>query len=294
VQTVSGASTILPPADERSELSISGAYIQQNFKYRNNLFLTGAVRIDGSSVFGKDERNQVYTKASGSYILSGNDFWNYKWWNLFKLRAAYGESGNLTGIGAYSRFNTYSSNAYLGKTALTSSTILANENVKPERQTELEFGADLGFFNDRIGLQFNYYIKKVKDLLINRVIAPTTGFSGLLDNFGSLENKGFEIVLNAIPYRKNDFSWNLTGIFNRNRNKAVRIGQALTLLTLNAGAPIAIIEGQPIGVFYGSFFATDASGGQIKNTTGIPLIERGIQHSALVYTPQRDANGLPS
>ena len=293
VQTVNGASTILPPGDERSELSVSGTYLQQNLKFRNNLFLTAAIRVDGSSVFGKDERNQVYKKASGSFVLSDEDFWDFNWWNLFKLRAAYGESGNLTGIGAYSRFNTYSSNAYLGKTALTSSSVLANENVKPERQTELEVGTDLGFFNDRVGLQFNYYIKKVKDLLINRVIAPTTGYSSLLDNFGSLENKGFELVLRYAPYFSSDIKWNITAIFNRNRNKAVQIGQALTLLTLNAGAPVAIIEGQPIGVFYGSFFATDGSGSQIKNATGIPLIEKGIQNSVLNYTPQRDANGLP-
>ncbi|HUP11806.1 MAG TPA: SusC/RagA family TonB-linked outer membrane protein, partial [Niastella sp.] len=255
VQTVNGASTILPPADERSELSVSGVYLQQNFKFMNNLFVTGAVRMDGSSVFGKEERNQVYKKASVSYVLSGADFWSSKIMNLVKLRAAYGESGNLTGIGAYQRFNTYSSNAFLGKTALTSSTTLANENVKPERQTEIEVGTDLGFLNDRINLTFNYYIKKVKDLLINRVIAPTTGYSSLQDNFGSRENKGFEIVINAAPVRNKNFSWEVTGIFNKNRNKAVRIGQALTLLTLNAGAPVAIIEGQPIGVFYGSFFA---------------------------------------
>lgn len=294
VQTVNGASTILPPADERSEISVSGTYLQQNLRFRNTLFLTGAIRVDGSSVFGKDERNQVYTKASGSYVLSDESFWDQGWWNLLKLRAAYGESGNLTGIGAYSRFNTYSSNAYLGKTALTSSSVLANENVKPERQTELEFGTDLGFFNNRISIQFNYYIKKVKDLLINRVIAPTAGYSSLLDNFGSLENRGFEVVLNAAPYSSSDLRWNITAILNRNRNKAVQIGQALTLLTLNAGAPVAIIEGQPIGVFYGSFFATDGTGSQIKNSTGIPLIEKGIQNSALIYTAQRDAAGLPA
>lgn len=294
VKTVPGASTILQPADERSELSLSGVYLQQNFKYRNNLFLTGAIRVDGSSVFGKEERNQVYTKASGSYVLSGTDYWNLDWWNILKLRAAYGESGNLTGIGPYARFNSYTNNPLLGRTALTSSTILANENVKPERQQELEFGADLGFFNNRLGLQVNYYIKKVKDLLINRVIAPTTGFSSLQDNFGSLENRGFELVLNATPYTNSDLTWNLTAIFNRNRNKAVSIGQALTLLTLNAGAPVAIIEGQPIGVFYGTFFARDPNGTELKNSSNIPLIERGIQNSALVYTPQRDANGLPT
>ncbi|MGD5408138.1 hypothetical protein QUS89_22870, partial [Xanthomonas citri pv. citri] len=123
---------------------------------------------------------------------------------------------------------------------------------------------------------------------------PTTGFSTLQDNFGELENRGFELVLNASPIANKNVTWNVTTIFNRNRNKAVRIGQALTLLTLNAGAPVAIIEGQPIGIFYGSFFATDASGGQIKNAGGIPLIERGVQNSVLTYTPGRDANGLPS
>ncbi len=60
-----------------------------------------------------------------------------KVWNFAKLRVAYGESGNLTGIGAYSRFNTYSSNSFVSRTSLVSSSTLANTNVKPERQQEL-------------------------------------------------------------------------------------------------------------------------------------------------------------
>ncbi|MBN8674912.1 MAG: SusC/RagA family TonB-linked outer membrane protein [Chitinophagales bacterium] len=298
VETASGASTIIPGIDRRGELSVSGAYLQQNFKFKNHLFVTGAVRIDGSSVFGEEERGQVYIKASGSYVLSGTEYWEKlsvsKWWNQFKLRMAYGESGNLTGIGPYDRFNSYSSMAFLGRTSFFSSSTLANTKVKPERQTELEFGTDLGFLDNRIGVQFNYYIKKVNDLLIDRVIAPTTGFSSLLDNFGSLENKGFEVVLNLGAVRKKDFSWDITAIYNQNRNKATKIGQALTLFATNGGAPVAILEGQPIGVFYGTFFAVDANGNQIKNATGIPLTERGVQNSALVYTTQRDAGGLPS
>lgn len=296
VETVNGASTALPSVDDRSELSVSGAYLQQNFKFKNQLFLTGAVRVDGSSVFGEDQRNQVYFKASGSYVLSESEFWqsSLSWWNLLKIRAAYGESGNLTGIGAYQRFNAYSTNAYLGRTSLISSSILANENVKPERQKELEIGADMSFLDNRLGLQFNWYKKRVEDLLINRQIAPTNGFSSVLDNFGSLENKGFEIVLNISPVRNKDLRWDVTGIFNRNRNKALKIGQALTLLSTNAGAPIAILEGQPIGIFYGTFFAVDANGNQVKNPTGFPQIEKGVQTSALEYTTQRDANGIPT
>ncbi|MDE3252644.1 MAG: TonB-dependent receptor, partial [Bacteroidota bacterium] len=297
VQTVNGASTILPGVDDRSEISVSGGYVQQNFKYRNQFFVTGAVRVDGSSVFGKDQRNQTYYKASGSYVVSGTDFWSKmgvsKWWDLLKVRMAYGESGNLTGIGAYSRFNTYSSSSYLGRTSLNSSGTLANENVKPERQQETEFGLDLSFLNSRIGLTLNVYNKKVKDLLINRFIAPSSGFSSLLDNYGSLENKGYEVVLTGSPVSKKDIQWDITGIFNHNRNKAVSIGQALTLLSTNQGAPVAIIEGQPIGVFYGTFFALDASGKYLTNASGIPQIEKGVQNSTLTYTPGR-SSGLPS
>jgi TonB-linked SusC/RagA family outer membrane protein len=295
VQTVNGASTILPAVDDRSELSISGGYLQQNFKYKNQFFLTGAVRLDGSSVFGEDQRNQKYYKANAAYIVSESSFWkNLTWWDFFKIRAAYGESGNLTGIGAYSRFNTYSSNSYLSRTALNSSSVLANEHVKPERQKEIEIGTDMAFFNNRFSLTANLYKKRVEDLLINRVIAPTNGFSSLLDNFGSLENKGYELVLKASPIVKDDLRWDVTLLYNHNRNKVLEVGPSLTLLSTNAGAPIALLEGYPVGIFYGTFFAVDGNGGLVKNPAGLAQIEKGIQNSPLVYTPQRDANGLPT
>lgn len=298
VETVNSASTILPSADSRTEISISGAYIQENLKYKNQLFLTGALRMDGSSVFGEKERNQLYVKASGSYVLSEADYWKNasinNWWNLMKLRVAYGESGNLTAIGAYERFNSYLTNAFNGKISLTGSPTLANLAMGPEGQKELELGTDMTFADNRISLQFNYYIKKVQDLLINRIVAPTTGYSNYRNNLGSLENKGFEVVLNLVPVRNKDFQWNATAIFNRNRNKAVKIGQALTLFNTNGGAPVAILEGYPIGVFYGTFFARDANGNILTNKAGIPQLEKGIQNSALSYTPQRDADGLPT
>lgn len=295
---VKTAITQLPSADERSELSISGAYIQQNFRYKNQLFVTGALRMDGSSVFGKDERNQLYAKASGSYVISGTDYWSKlgvdNWWDLLKFRAAYGQSGNLTGIGAFSRFNTYTSNAFIGRLALQSKGTLVDENIKPERQDELELGMDLAFFKNRLGLQVNWYHKKVKDLLITRYIAPTMGYTDYLANLGSLENKGIELVLNATPVRTKDFNWDVTAIFNRNRNKALSIGQGAILYTTNSGTPVAIIEGQPIGVFYGTFFARDNNGNLVKNSSGILTTERGTQNSTLSYTTQRDQNGLPT
>lgn len=297
IETVNSAATVLPGTDSRSEFSVSGAYLQQNFKFKDQIFITGAVRVDGSSAFGEDERSQVYVKASGSYLLSGTDWWAglplSKWWNVAKLRIAYGESGNMTGIAPYERFNSYSSSTFVGRTSLYSRAQLSNTTVKPERQRELEMGTDLSFFGNRLGLQFNYYIKKVSDLLISRNVAPTNGYSSLLDNFGGLENKGFEILLTGTPVRNKDVSWDVTAIFNRNRNKAVNIGQAAAFST-NAGAPVYLIENAPVGVFYGTFFARDAGGNDVKNAAGYPQTERGTQNTFTTYTPQRDAAGLPS
>ena len=298
VETAGGAATPMQSTDQRTQLSISGQYIQQNFKFRNHLFITGALRMDGSSVFGPNERNQIYTKLSGSYVLSGADYWSKLgvsgWWNLFKLRAAYGESGNLTGIPAYGRYNTYSASAFVGSAAFNSLTTYTNPETKPERQKELEIGTDLAFFNNRVNVSFNWYKKRVEDLLIARAIAPTNGYATRLDNIGSLNNKGIEVVLGVTPVKTKDFNWDMTAIFNRNRNEALNIGQNLILYATTSGAPVAIAAGQPIGFFYGTFFARDANGAEIKNAAGIPLTELGTQKNPMSYTAQRDANGLPT
>lgn len=297
VESVNGASSMLPNIDSRSEFAISGAYLQQNFKYKDHLFVTGAIRVDQSTVFGEDQRTQTYLKANMSYVPSSAGYWKSlgvsNWWDSFKVRAAYGESGNLTGIGPYARFNEYSSSSFLGRTALNSSATLANQSVVPEVQKELEIGTDMAFFKNRLGLTFNWYNKKVNDLLLPVVIAPTNGFSSLLDNFGGLTNKGIELMLTGTPLKTANFKWNATVIYNRNRNKAEGTG-GLRLLSTNPGAPVAIIDGQPVGVFYGTFFARNADGSLLKNSAGIPQTERGIQTSATTYTIQRDANGLPT
>ena len=298
VETVNGASTPGVGTEGRSEFAVAGAYFQQNFKVNNNLFLTGAVRVDGSSAFGKSQRNQVYLKGSGSYVLSSTKFWEglnvSSWWNVMKIRAAYGESGNMTGIGAYDRFNAYSTSSYLGTTSFVSNATQANENIMPERQNELEFGADMFFLNNRLGLTVNVYKKKVTDLLISRQIAPTTGFTSRLDNFGSLENTGIELMLQATPIKKGDFTWDATVIFNRNRNKAINIGSGVVTIPNLSSGPIAIVNGQPLGLYYGTYFARDASGNLLLTPTGFPQTERGAQTSATNPTPQRDANGQPT
>jgi TonB-linked SusC/RagA family outer membrane protein len=164
VETVAGGATQLQSADARSEISIRGYYLQQNFKFNNQLFVTFAGRVDGSSVFEKDNRTNFYPKVSGSYVISESEFFSKTAEklkiNLLKIRAAYGESGNLTGIGAYERINSYAPGSFLGRTFLGSSITRANDDLKPERQKEFEFGIDAAFLDNRVQLTLNWYNKE--------------------------------------------------------------------------------------------------------------------------------------
>ncbi|MEJ7671431.1 MAG: hypothetical protein WKF59_01600 [Chitinophagaceae bacterium] len=100
--------------------------------------------------------------------------------------------------------------------------------------------------------------------------------------------------MNGSPIRKNDITWDVTAIYNHNRNKVLKVGRALTLFSTNGGAPIALLEGYPVGIYFGTFFALDGNGNMVKTTTGLGQIEKGIQNSPTSFTVQRDGAGLPT
>ncbi|WP_201783275.1 TonB-dependent receptor plug domain-containing protein [Hymenobacter sp. AT01-02] len=108
IEIISGT---IVPAEARQERVIRGAFVQQTFGLGNRLFLTGAARVDASSVFGPSNRTQFYPKVSGSYVISEESFWKDGALSQaipqLKLRASYGQTGNQTGIGAYQRFTNY-------------------------------------------------------------------------------------------------------------------------------------------------------------------------------------------
>jgi TonB-linked SusC/RagA family outer membrane protein len=296
---------------------VRGYFAQQTFGYNNNLFLTIAGRIDGSSKFSKENNQQFYPKASLSYILS--DLWKgqsiEKTLSSVKLRASYGEAGGLAAIGSYDRFYQYGSQAYLNKTTITPNARLANPNVRPERTREIEGGLDLGFFNNRVMLNATYYNQDVFDLLVERLLAASEGGTSIVDNVGQINNKGIELSLNADVYKTKDFNVNLFGIFNNNKNIVVKTGnsanptayanQSITVAN-SAGAPVYIVEGQPMGVFYGTFLARNADGTEKLNKYKVPQTDKGtvtkIKKGETIpaggwvigddlYVPRRDASG---
>ena len=313
IQTVSGAATVIPTGFSYSPTSISGYFAQETFGYADKLFLTLAGRVDGSSVFSANNRNQFYPKASISYLLSDEAFWKSSGIgsaiSQLKLRGSWGQAGNLTGIPTYGRFYQYSATPYLGLSAINGSSQLANPNVAPERQTETEVGFDASIWKDRIGFNFTYYNQQIKDLLIGRTLAPSQGGSGITTNVGALQNSGVELGLNAAIIRNSNFSWNLYGTLTANKNKVTDIPQGIITIDNTLGAPSVLLKDQPVGVFYGTFYARNPDGSLLLNalpgpgTTSVytdgrvvfPQREKGVQGADFVsYNTTRDANGQPS
>lgn len=282
-----------------TNLDIYGYFLQETLSWDNKLFLTLAGRIDGATNFDVDERSNFYPKISGSYVLSNEPFWNTdSFLNSARLRASYGEAGNLTAISPYERFGSYSSNDFLGETTLQQNNRLGNEGLVPERTKEFEVGTDLSFFNNRASLLFTYYRQNIEDLIVGRVLAPSIGGSSRTENVGTMRNNGIEFYARITPVKTDDLTWDLNFNFSSNKNKVLKtIGGDITIASVT-GAPPVVKEGEALGVFYGTYYAKDDSGQLLLtgastdgSPEGVPQPERG---DLTTGTPMRDANGQPT
>ena len=271
---IATSGSIVAQGEGRSQISYWGGFLQQSFGYKNKLYINGAIRMDGASTFGKNERNQLYAKASLSYVVSAEDFWENtfgKTFNTFKVRTSWGQAGNLTALSAFQRFTLLNPSSINGSVSLIPSSQQGNLNIAPERQDEIEIGFDAGFFNNRLGLEFTYYKQKVTDLLLPRELAPTAGFSSRIENVGNLENKGIELLLRAIPVKNEDFSWNITATYSKNENVITKVAGGGQFSLPGSFATNYVIEGQPLGVFFRQFYAREADGSISLDADGYPF-----------------------
>lgn len=276
----SGASIVT--GDANSILNILGFYVQQTFGISNKLFLTGAIRRDGSSSFGEANRWQNYPKVSGSYVISEENFWKNSLGSVIpslKLRASYGQSGNLTAIGAYDRFSNYVNVSLAGLPGLSAPTQFGNPDVKPERQTEKEIGLDASFLKDRLGLEISLYDKGVQDLLLPVTLRPSTGYTTQFQNIGNMTNKGLEIMLRGVPVQTSNFKWNSTLIFSKVKNRVTDVPGGVVTFPGGFGQ-VAAVNGYALGAFYATAFARNASGGLLLNAAGFPQPEQRSRNAA--------------
>jgi len=280
---VASSGTNLIVTDNRTTLNILGFYAQETIGFKNKLFVTGALRNDVSSSFGPEDRWQYYPKVSGTYLLSEEEFWKKSSIgsviSTFKLRASYGQSGNLTAIPAYGRFTNYNAALLAGLPGVSGPSQLGNAIVKPERQVEKEIGLDASMLNDRLGFELSFYNKSVNDLLLLVNLRPTTGYLSQFQNIGNMTNKGFELLVRGIPIQHEKFKWNTSVIFSKNKNKVFDIPGGL--LTFPGGfGQVAAVEGFPLGAFYATAFARNPDGSLLLTPAGLPQREQTGRNAA--------------
>lgn len=206
-----------------------------------------------------------------------------------KLRAAWGEAGNLTALPTYSDLTTFESNNINSQNTLTASTRQGNDDLKPETKVEVEFGFEASLFN-RISVEYTYYKQRVTDLLLDRELSPSTGFSTRFDNVGNLQNEGMELLIKLHAIKSKDFNWNLAVNYGRNRNEVSNIPGTIFLPDSFGIGRAAVIEGKPTGVFFGNYYARDANGQILLNAQRLPFIEaiNGVGVNKIIGDPNPD------
>lgn len=227
-----GATTVsagaIQSANESFDLAKTlGAFVEEQFGWRNRLYLTAALRSDDNSAFGRNFQAVYYPKLSASYVISEETFFPApSWLSNLRLRGAVGASGTQPNSSDALRFFApTTANVDAANTSAIVFSAIGNPDLKPERATEVELGFDATVFSNRASVQFTFYNKTTHDALIARIVAPSVGASASrFENLGSVRNRGIELLLNAQVIDRPSFAWDLTVNMSANQNRIMQLG----------------------------------------------------------------------
>ena len=261
MNNLGSGTTYTAPGSEVKKWALNSYLARVNYTVNNKYLLTASIRADGSSRFGSDNRWGYFPSAALAWRASEESF--IKDLNIFsnlKPRVSFGITGNQDGIGTYPAYALLGSNGYVaGGDKVTGyyPSQVANTNLKWETTAQFDAGIDFGFFNNRLTVVIDGYYKKTRDLLLKVKVPGSSGFSSGLKNIGEVENKGFELAINATPI-EGDFTWNTSLNLTYNKNKVLDLGDVSFIYPSQPGQDETGIHlgriiqvGQPLGTFYG-------------------------------------------
>ncbi len=223
-----GSQTNLGQADNISTQQVivpqqdTGFFGQTEINWNDQIIATAGVRGDKSTNNGDANSFYYYPKANLAINIHKFDFFGENGIiSSIKPRVAYGESGRFPNF--RDRFTLLNAEFIGGQSGLSISNFRGNPNIEPERQSELEYGLDLGLFNNRFNLEASIYNKKVDDLLVEADFPSSSGFITTVINGGELENKGIELNLNAVPIDSENFTWSTNLKWWKNKSEITRL-----------------------------------------------------------------------
>ncbi len=272
---------------ERSSWRNVAFMTRAHYAYKGRYIIDGTIRTEGSTRFGPDNRWGNFPGLSLKWIISDEEFMEptKKWLSMLALRPSWGISGNSPDREYlhFSRYSTYGS--YMDMPAVKPNSLRLND-LKWEKNTQYNYGAEIGLFDDAYYLEFNYYTKHVEDLLFKDVrISSVSGFPSLsYINGGTMDNEGWEINLQANRFVKvKDFSMDFTLNLANNINKIDKLDQ--TLLDVynsdynyqNGSYITRIQEGNSFGSIYGFRY---------KGTYKYDKYETAMREAGTIYDTQ--------
>lgn len=195
-----------------------------NYTYLSRYLITGTVRRDGFSGFGSDHKWGTFPSLSLGWVLTEEPFMNNLGFYL-KTRLSYGVTGNQ-GSGRYASLAKMSSLGYVFGSEYTVGLYpnsLSNTELGWESSTSFNFGIDFSFIKNRLSGSIDMYKSKVHDVLVQRELPPSAGYTNVWSNIAELDTKGLEIELRSINFEKKDFTWNSKFIFGLDRDKIAKL-----------------------------------------------------------------------
>ncbi|WP_372757204.1 SusC/RagA family TonB-linked outer membrane protein [Mariniflexile sp.] len=205
-----------------------------NYSILDKYLFTFSGRYDGSSKLSPTNKWAFFPAAAFAWKASDEEFLqNTDWLSNLKLRLSYGESGNDTSVSPYETLAFLGNNDYLFGTTQTNGvtvTGLPNYDLTWERSKEFNLGLDFGVLQNKIRLGIEVYNKKTVGSILSRLLSPISGYSSATGNFGSIRNKGVEIVLNTRNIQTDNFSWTTSINFSRNKNEILELDGDLDLI----------------------------------------------------------------
>ncbi|MFD2570184.1 SusC/RagA family TonB-linked outer membrane protein [Spirosoma soli] len=257
---IASAAVISAGSSDQSDFRFLSYFARANYKFADRYLLGVSARVDGSSRFGSNSRYGFFPAVSAGWVLTEEDFLkNSTVLSFLKLRASYGRTGNadIQTAGNVSLQNFPQLGLFTGDASY--STLpgqrpfqLANPDLKWETTDQVDVGIDFGFLNNRINGEVDYYNKQTTGLLLNVNVPGTSGFASQFRNVGSLENKGFEFVLNT-DNTVGAFRWSTSINIATNLNKVTNLQDQI--IEGGFSAMSRAVEGQPLGVFFTAEYA---------------------------------------
>ena len=289
-QQMDGVVSIINYAEQNVQPStykkqINSLYASASLGYRSTYYLEGTVRGDRSSTLPSSNNTYIYPSVSGSIVFT-NFIKNSNIKNVFsfgKVRASWAKVGSDTD--PYQLALNYATGkySYPGFTiGMINNYTQPNSDLKPTMTSSYELGAELKFFNGRLGIDLTYYNQTSKDQIISLASSAPSGYQSCLINAGKIQNKGIELAINGRVLQIKDFAWDAGFNFSKNSNKVLELVEGMDFFQLADASWAGVSVGAEVGKDYGSILGTDFKRNEngdilIDKNTGLPLYDENLK-----------------